>query len=47
MTRTGSSVAAAGVPAVPTGGVVTVVAEVIGDLAFQSGLDQPLRELGK
>jgi len=40
-------VAVAGVPAVAPGGVVAVVAEVIGDLTLQRGLDQPLGQLGQ
>jgi hypothetical protein len=37
----------AGVAIVAAGRVVSVVAEVVGDLALQRGLDQPLRELGQ
>ena len=37
----------AGVPAITARGVVAVVAEVVGELAFQGGLDQPLGQLGE
>ena len=37
----------AGVAAVAAGRVVAVVAQVVGDLAFQRGLDQALGELGE
>jgi hypothetical protein len=41
------AVTVARVPAVSPGRVVAVVAEVVGDLALERGLDQPLRELGE
>jgi hypothetical protein len=37
----------AGVAAITPDGVVAVVAEVVGDLALQRGLHQPLRQLGQ
>jgi hypothetical protein len=36
-----------GVPAVAPGRVVAVVAQMVGNLALQRGLDQPLGELGQ
>ena len=41
------AVPVAGVPAVAAGRVVALVAEVVGDLSFQSGLDQAFGELGE
>jgi hypothetical protein len=42
-----AAVAVAGVPAIAAHGVMLAVAEVVGQLAFQGGLDQPLGELGQ
>jgi hypothetical protein len=41
------AVPVAGVPAIAPGRVVAVIAEVVGDLALERGLDQPLRQLGQ